>query len=82
METSIDRLRLETIEQLISLPDSLLEQVSNFIKSMRSQVRIERDMAIRMRSLKSLQDLLIKVPDDFDEQHELLEALDEKYRAY
>ena len=82
METSIDRLRLETIEQLISLPDSLLEQVSNFIKSMRSQVQIERDMAIRMRSLKSLQDLLIKVPDDFDEQHELLEALDEKYRAY
>ncbi len=79
METTTDKLKLETIKQLMFLPDNLVHLVLEYIKSINAQNTNSMSNTSRMESLKALQSLDICVPDDFDETKELMEALYKKY---
>ena len=79
METTTDKLKLETIKQLMILPDNLVYLVLDYIKSINAQNTNNMSNTSRMESLKALQSLDICVPNDFDENKELAEALNEKY---
>ena len=60
------------------LPDNLVHLVLDYIKSIKAQDTNSISNTSRMESLKALQSLEIRVPDDFDENKELMEALNEK----
>ncbi len=79
METTTDKLKLETIRQLIILPDNLVHLVLDYIKSINAYNTKNMSNTSRMESLKALQSLDIRVPDNFDENRELMEALNDKY---
>ena len=79
MEATTDKLKLETIKQLIILPDNLVRLVLEYIKSINAQNTNSKINTSSMESLKALQSLEIRVPYDFDENKELSEALNEKY---
>lgn len=79
METTTDKLKLETIKQLIILPDNLVYLVLDYIKSINAHNATSMRNTSSMESLKSLQSLNIRVPDNFDESKELMEGLNEKY---
>ena len=79
MESTADKLKLETIKQLMSLPDNLIYQVLSYIKSINANNTTSMSNTSSMESLRTLQSIDIRVPNDFDEGKELMEALDEKY---
>ena len=79
METTTDKLKLETIKQLMFLPDNLVHLVLGYIKSINAQNTNSMSNTSSMESLKALQSLDIRVPDNFDENRELMEALNNKY---
>jgi hypothetical protein len=78
IETTTDKLKLETIKQLMILPDNLVYLVLDYIKSINAQNTNSMSNTSRMESLKALQSLNIRVPDNFDESKELMDGLNEK----
>ncbi len=81
---TVDKIKLNTIEQIIAMPDHLVARVLDFINSLYvipDHSEKEADHASSMDSLRALQTMNIEVPDGFDERQELMEALDEKYHT-
>ena len=60
------------------LPDNLVYLVLHYIKSINAQNTNSMSNTSRMESLKALQSLNIRVPNNFDESKELMEGLNEK----
>ena len=54
METTTDKLKLETIKQLMFLPDNLVHLVLDYIKSINAQNTNNMSNTSRMESLKAL----------------------------
>jgi hypothetical protein len=78
IETTTYKLKLETIKQLMILPDNLVYLVLDYIESINAQNTNSMSNTSRMESLKALQSLNIRVPDNFDESKELMDGLNEK----
>ena len=64
------------------LPDNLVYQVLNYIKFINAHNTTRMSNTTSMESLKALQSIDIRVPDDFEEKRELMEALNEKYSTH
>ena len=77
----MSELRAEAIQMLNHFPEDKVPMVISYMKSIGLQMKEEnkKDNRERMEAFKYLKNLRIKVPNDFDEKKELLEALDEKY---
>jgi len=71
--------RAEAIKMIEELPEDTLHIAVQYIRNLRIKQKKEADMEANLRALEEIKAMAVKIPEDFDYDRELEEALEEKY---
>ena len=74
--------RAEAIKMIEELPEDTLHIAVQYIRNLRIKQKKEADIEANLRALEEIKAMAVKVPEDFDYDKELEEALEEKYGRF
>lgn len=75
--------RAEAIKMIEELPEDTLHIAVQYIRNLRIKQRKDAaDIEANLKALDEIKAMAVKVPDDFDYDKELEEALEEKYGRF